>query len=275
MATDDAGIFTGDDELRVIRLEAEHVAIDLDVGELEVRAGDDADRDAGAIEAAADERGGVVDRGEVAGADEVRRAVGVLRRVEESLVMIDEVELAEEGVRRIFRHGASRRRHAGALNDRRRVLEVGFLEEVVEGGDSGDHRLEGGRDRDVGAVRNVRLTFERVAVHLGLEGALHLARGSAELDEALALRDLVDREALLTEPARDLRHVGVRDAELRAEILGGQPLVEAGRRLVELLIEERLQSVTLLDRRLQDHDHVAHHRRAVEPAEVGRVSQER
>src|SRR5262249_5041789 len=143
VAADDARILADDDELRVVRLELEHRAVDLDVGEVDVRPPDDADGDAGAVEAAANQRGGVVDGGEVARADEVRGAVGELRSAEGPLVRIEEVKLAQERIGRGVRGGdvitprlRLLRRHRGGSS------EVGLFEEIVERGDAGDDALQ-------------------------------------------------------------------------------------------------------------------------------------
>jgi len=66
-------------------------------------------------------------------------------------------------------------------------------------------------------------------VNLGVEGVAQLADVARELERAFAGIDLGDAEAVIAEPGGDGGDVLIGGSELRAELIGREPLVVAGR----------------------------------------------
>ncbi len=89
-------------------------------------------------------------------------------------------------------------------------------------------------------------------MHLRSQSLPHHARRAGKLDDRAARRDVRHVEALRREPIGDRLEVGIRRAKLLPELLGRQPLVEAGGGLHLLVIKQLPQGGFLVGAALQD-----------------------
>ena len=104
----------------------------------------------------------------------------------------------------------------------------------------GDHWSQRRRNLRISIIRPMIFALHRVSVNLSVKGLAYESRGSVELNDRLARRDVVHRESLSLKPGRHRLYVGVGGAELRAELRRGEPLVVIGRRFVLLLVDQLL-----------------------------------
>ena len=86
------------------------------------------------------------------------------------------------------------------------------------------------------AVRRV------VAVDLGVEGLGDARGGAAEGDPVAPAGDVMNREALLLQPAGDLAGVVAAQAEAVGKLFGGEPAVVVRGRRVLLVCEKRFET---------------------------------
>ena len=89
-----------------------------------------------------------------------------------------------------------------------------------------------------------------------MEGLTDLACRTREVDHNAAGVDLVDAKAMRLEPAGDGVDIVLRDSESLSKFLGGQPVVEIGRFLVVLLVDQFVKLPFLLGRALEKEQNV-------------------
>src|ERR1700685_251032 len=193
------------------------------VGGIDVGILDDADGDAGSRCDAADRSGGVVDFGEVAGAD---TPAGSWIRAGAAAV---------EGEERLDHTGVFR------FSESAEAMRESMRAEVVECGDTADDGSECGGNLRIGNVGHMHLAVDEEVMNLSLESAADLADVAVEFNAGAAGIDGDVGEAARSEPVGDGRDIGIGGTKLRAELLGREPLVIVGRRLVLLLREGLLE----------------------------------
>ena len=104
----------------------------------------------------------------------------------------------------------------------------GPLGKVVERSNAGDGWSEGRRNGWVARVGPVFLRIYRVFVNRGVECGLHLRGVAGELNDVVAVRDIVNLKAVRLQPRSYFLDVRLGGAKLSAEFLGREPLVKIG-----------------------------------------------
>lgn len=122
----------------------------------------------------------------------------------------------------------------------------------------GHDRSERGGDARVIHVGDVALTFDLEVVNVGQEGFANLGGGAGKINEHAAGIDHVDAETMRFEPGGDDVKVGLRKAELFAEFLRRQPMMEIGRVFGVEFIDELLEGLFLFRRAPELKEHVLH-----------------
>src|SRR5664280_1104647 len=100
-----------------------------------------------------------------------------------------------------------------------------LAEEIVQTVDAPNYRGQRLRHRNLAAGGDVGFAVHLVGAHRRLERLFHLARGAAELDDSLALGDVLHRETLFREPSRYLLDVVLIHAEGIAKLFRRHPLM--------------------------------------------------
>ena len=131
-------------------------------------------------------------------------------------------------------------------------------EEVVEGLDADDYRREGSGNLRVGHVADVSNAFDNEVVNLGVKGGLDLGGRAAETDRHAIFCDFVYGESVSGEPICDGGDVGLRGAEVGANLVGREPLVVVGRVGVVLAGHETLKGRLLSGVAAENEDQVGH-----------------
>ena len=118
--------------------------------------------------------------------------------------------------------------------------------EIVEGQEAADDGGEDGGDAGVGGVGDVGFAVNVIVMNLGVEGSGDLGGGAAEFEHEAVVGDGPEGESLGLEPGLDGLDVRVGDAELASELVGREPVVVLGRRLVLNVDEELVEGLLLL-----------------------------
>ncbi len=212
-------------------------------GGVDVGVFDDGDGLALSGVAGGEERGEVVDGGEIAGDDGLEGAAA-----------------GGEGVAgggELCRGGAGeeifRLRIDVTAGD---VFMQGVGAEVVQRDDSGDDAGEGGGNLRVLHVGDVRGAVDAEVVDGGVQRGADAAGGAGEVDDQAAGGDLVDGEAAGGEPLGDLGDVVGGGTELLLKLRGREPLMEVGRGFAVELIDEEFELLFLLGGALELKQHV-------------------
>ena len=127
---------------------------------------------------------------------------------------------------------------AGVGVERARLGFARAARQVVEAAEHGDHGRDGFRRPWLGGGAEVHPAIHQVAVDGGAKRVAHLLGGAAEADRSAGAGHVVDGESGCGEPAYDLVHVGLANAETVAELLRREPVVVLRRGGV-LLIGEK------------------------------------
>ncbi len=102
-------------------------------------------------------------------------------------------------------------------------------EEIVQRGDARHYGSESGGHLRVGHVGDVLVAVgEREIVKFGAEGFADLRGGGADVDDHAAFIDLIDGEAVGSEPSLDSFEVLRVNAVSGCELFGREPVVEVG-----------------------------------------------
>ena len=132
----------------------------------------------------------------------------------------------------------------------------GFGPEVVQRDNPLDHGCQRRRNPRIAHVGEMHLALHVQLVDRSVEGLFDLAGRTREIDQDPVGVDLVDAEAVRLEPSGNLIDILLRHAELLAEFVGSQPLVEIGRVLVVQRVDQLVELFFLLGRALQQEEHV-------------------
>src|SRR5580692_141111 len=88
-------------------------------------------------------------------------------------------------------------------------------------------------------------TVMLIVMDLGVKGGSYLPGSAAEIDESASRGNPVHRESMLGKPTGDELDIFGGWAEERAELFGGEPLVEIGRMGIILLLHEVVERLLL------------------------------
>ena len=117
--------------------------------------------------------------------------------------------------------------------------------EVMQLHDAADYTGQGGWDLRISHIGDVLLARHIHTADLCIEGVRDLAGSATENDCSVAGGQLVNGETVSLQPRGDFGDIGLRDSELRAEILRGQ-ILAIERRLGVFLRGEQLSELSIL-----------------------------
>ncbi len=220
--TENSRIGAVDDDLRIVRGQAERGAELAHVCKIDVGAGNDGDRLSAAIDGLLIKRGEVIDGGEIRWGEIVGAAAGEFRDWNAGSVI-----------------------HGGTAK-------------IVQRDNSSDYSGEGRGDFGIARVGVMNFIANLVGMNLGVKGRLYLRCRAAEYNRSTASRDLRHFHTMRLQPCSNLRRVGFGDAKALAILFGSEPLMKVRGVGIMLRVEQLFERILLGGIGQQGEHHAIH-----------------